>query len=94
VQTGINVDKYLGSSQQNQPTGDPQLDSSNQPSYDIQGNAGQPGQYGQEGQYGAVRGSGFGGGLAKGPDGQPLRGNGGEERRASAYEGFQQDDSK
>lgn len=45
----------------------------NQPSSDAFGNPGQPGQYAQQGQYGAVTGQGFGGGLAKGPDGQALQ---------------------
>ncbi|RSH91673.1 hypothetical protein EHS25_009042 [Saitozyma podzolica] len=85
--TGINVDQYLGGSGQGQSqsqgqgqsqsqgqgqaTGDPQID--NQQSFDIQGNAGQPGQYGQEGQYGAVRGGGFGGGMAKDAQGTRSR---------------------
>ncbi|WWC91533.1 uncharacterized protein L201_006479 [Kwoniella dendrophila CBS 6074] len=46
-----------------QPSGDPQIE---QPSYDAQGNQGQPGQFGQEGQFGAVTGKGFGGGFSSG----------------------------
>ncbi|GFZ48510.1 hypothetical protein JCM24511_06258 [Saitozyma sp. JCM 24511] len=103
--TGINVEQYLGGSGQGQSqsqgqgqsqsqgqgqaTGDPQID--NQQSFDIQGNAGQPGQYGQEGQYGAVRGGGFGGGMAKDAQGNSLQGQG--QGQGGNYEGMDQYDS-
>ncbi|KAI9634237.1 uncharacterized protein MKK02DRAFT_38911 [Dioszegia hungarica] len=81
--------------------GDAQVDSSAQgndeaPSVSAYGQPGQAGQYGQEGQYGAVRGAGFGGGLAKGSDGQPQgqgQQQGERKHRASIYEGMEQDDS-
>lgn len=54
--------------------GDSNTQQDNGPTKDIQGNQGAPGQFGQQGQYGAVTGSGFGGGLAKDAQGQPLQG--------------------
>jgi hypothetical protein len=86
-----------------QGNGDAQVDSAAQPeggnSKSVTGERGQAGQFGQAGQYGAVTGAGFGGGLAKGPDGQAqgqAQGQPGEERkhRGSIYEGMAEDDSK
>ena len=80
-------------------TGDPQTqDPTTQPpskSTDAFGNEGQPGQFGEEGQYGAVRGKGFGGGLATEQQGQQGQQGvqGVEKGGPSAYEGMDAYDS-
>ncbi|WRT70398.1 uncharacterized protein IL334_007396 [Kwoniella shivajii] len=85
---GQEMKQQLFDKEGNQPTGDPQTDS---PSYDYQGNEGEPGQYGQEGQFGAVTGKGFGGGFSGNNQDQNQEGKKASE--TSAYEGMQLDDS-
>lgn len=85
--------RYPHINYQNQPTGDPQIDTKNA-STDAFGNQGQPGQFGEEGQHGAVRGKGFGGGLAKGPDGAPQdEGQAQGKTPGGNYDEYRQNDS-
>ncbi|AFR93193.1 hypothetical protein C343_01082 [Cryptococcus neoformans C23] len=88
----LNSEQGQGLKQQLFGGGDSNTQQDNGPTKDIQGNQGAPGQFGQQGQYGAVTGSGFGGGLAKDAQGQPLQG-GKQGQKDSPYEGMDNDDT-
>ncbi|ADV20479.1 hypothetical protein I305_06278 [Cryptococcus gattii E566] len=88
----LNSEQGQGLKQQLFGGGDSNNQQDNEPTNDIQGNQGAPGQFGQQGQYGAVTGAGFGGGFAKDAQGQPLQGSK-QGQRDSPYEGMDNDDT-